>query len=337
MNLFSSLNDALFLLALVFDLILILTSIYFKEEKLFFLAFLLLIFKLGFFYASLYQAKLFASLFLPFFFAIFVFIKEQKQIINPTNAIKFALLAFVFLLSLYLEQNTNFNASLDKKFFIPQGFEPTSQLGLIVFILALIFLLLKALSDFNFAYVVALILAYLPFFSRFFTASFACMFLFIYLLYRQYRFAFYDKQSKLANKKALQRFYKGSSYDFLALFKLDKKEKLNEKKEQALSEITISFLNRVLDNKLFLYKEGVYASLFKDGNEAKQKLELIRSFIEKHSFRLGSEDYKTTMSIAFVYIKIDLEYSLELARKSLVKAENEGGNKIISLQNQKKA
>lgn len=332
MNLFSSLNDALFLVSLLFNFLLLFLALYFKEERLFFLALLILCFKLGFAFASIYSVKLFSSLFLPFFFCLFVFIKEQGQIFCRVNILKVVLLLFIILLSIILEQNTNFNAIMSKKILSLKLIHPISDLSFILFLIASLFLLLATFKDMNFTFLIALFLLFLPFFSLKATAEFASIWLFIYLLFRQYKFAFYDKNTKLANKKALFRFAKGSDFAFIALFKLDmSKNDLDHKEKEALVEIIIAFLERVLEkNKLFLYKTDIYASLFKNGKMAKNDLEMIRAFIEKHSFRLGSKDYKTTMSIAFVYIKNDFEQSLEVARKALIKAGNEGGNKIIS-------
>lgn len=326
----NALNDAFFLFALLCNLLVVGSSFYFKESKIFFLSLLVLAFKVGLCYASVYQVKLFSSLFLPFFFTLFVFLKGEKKIFAPINSYKFTLIAFIVLLSIILEHSTAFLARLSKLIFKEQFFHPVSEIGLVFFLVGGLFLLLKACKNLNFAYLFAFVLLYLPYLFINIDFELASLWLFIYLLYKQYKFAFYDVNTKLPNTKALQRLVKASSYSYLALFKLDNIKNLDSKEQQALEEITISFLSRVLENKLFLYKDGIYATVFTQANEAKQSLEMIREFLNKHSFRLGLKDHKTTISIAFVYIKPDFDLTLESARKCLIRAENEGGDRIIS-------
>lgn len=323
------LNNSFFLFSLLCNLLVLGSSFHFKESKIFFISALILAFKLGLFYAPFIQVKIFSALFLPFFFTLFVFLRDEKRIFAPINSLKFILLAFIVLVCFIEVNSPSFYAVASKAIFKEHFFHPLSEAGFVFFLISMVFLLIFAMKNLNFAYVLTLALLYLPLMFKQLNFELASIWLFIYLLYRQYMFAFTDFKTKLPNAKSLARFCKASKYKYLALFKLDDLSNLNEKELKALQDITISFLRRVLENKLFLYKEGIYASAFMDANQAKQSLEMIKEFLNKHSFRLGNKDHKTSVSIAFVYIKEDFELSLESARKCLLKAQNEGGGQII--------
>lgn len=213
------------------EFFLLFISFYLKENKLFFIALTLLIFRGLYLFAPLLQAHFFSSLFLPFVFTIFALLPASKKVFEKSNIGKFIFLFLIFILGIILSKNTNFNASLSSSNFSLFFFDPISKLSFYCFVFEALLLSALSLLKNKFIILIAFILAFVQFlftktllFSYF---EFASVFLLFYLLWQNYKNLYYDEDTRLPNLRALKRYLKGHDYELLSLNISSQNELLN--------------------------------------------------------------------------------------------------------------
>lgn len=291
------------------ELLLLIMSFYFKENKIFFIALALLFFRVFYLFAPLLQAHFFTSLFLPFVFMLFTLMPSEKIVFDKRNLSKIALLFVFLILGLILSKSTNFNASLSESGTKWLFLSPINDISFYFFVFeALLLLVLSWLKNKLFIFI-AFVLAFVQFlFQKALSFSYfelASVFLIVFLNYEYFKQFFYDKQTNLPNHRALKRFLKGQKKEFVVLkikaqnF-IDEKTAANETaaqkimSEKSLAQISAAQIARALlklqlNARLFYVNDDFIFVC----DEAKSIKEALQKSLENSKFDFEIQSVKS--------------------------------------------
>ena len=288
-------------ICLVFELLALFLSYYLKDSRIFFIALALLCARATYLYASLYQAHLFVSLFLPFVFALFVVLKKSVLVFEKKSLVKLAVLAFVGVLALFLSKSTNFNASMDESLFTLPFFSPISSVSFIFFVVEFAFLLLWGILKGEIHFAISFALVFVQFLfstsiqSGFF--EFSSLFFVCYMVWHTYKSLYFDTLTKLPNQKALKRALLGLESYILGTLRLQGLNGLNPKQERILLRKIAKILKkqdksvrvfRVDEDFIFVFKnegENVAKAFL---STLKQGFDSTNSWLKDKELRLVS-------------------------------------------------
>lgn len=258
-------------ICLVFELLALALSFYLKDSRIFFITLALLFARFTYLYASLYQAHLFVSLFLPFVFALFVVLKKSILVFEKKNLLKVAVLVFVGILALILCKNTNFNASMSQNLFNVPFFSPISQVSFIFFVAEFLLLFLYGIIKEELRFAFAFLLVFVQFLftersqSGFF--EFSSLFFVCYLVWHSYKSLYFDTFTKLPNQKALKRMLLGLENYFLGALRLQGFSGLNSKQERVLLRKIAKILKKQ-DKQVRVFRvDEDFVFVFKNASE----------------------------------------------------------------------
>ncbi|MBK1964339.1 hypothetical protein [Campylobacter novaezeelandiae] len=304
--------------SLIFEILALFLSFYFKNTKIFFITFAFVFFKLFYFYASTFQAHLFTSLFLPFTFFIFSLKKQNELIFDKKNISIVVFFLLISILGLVLTKSTDFNASM-LNFHLFNFFNPISELSLIFFIFEFVFLSFVCFKKREFFYIIAFIGAYIQFFfnsalkiSYFELSSIVFC---IYLIYQAYKNTFFDPLTKFPNEKKLAHFIKGKKEFSIALLHFTELEFTKESYKKLILKQIAKILKR-LKATIFIV-ENDFIFIFKDENMSLTHLSYIESLLKNTEIYLENEKFKPEFKILLKNNQNNIKESLIILREEL--------------------
>lgn len=300
-------------ISFAFELLALLLSFYFKHTRIFFIVLNLLLSKILYLYASLYQINLFLSLFLPFVFVLFVLSKKTALILEKSSFIKLGVIFFVGILALFLSKSTNFNASLSEDLFELGFFSPLSDLSAIFFMIELLFLLFWGFLRGELYFVLAFVLLFMQFlFQKSATVSFfefASLYFALYLLYKSYKTVYFDPVSKLANGKAMKRRLLGLRAYYLGILRFEGLANLERGDKIVVLKKIGKVLRRQKGVQIFHTQED-FILVFEDEGLAKTILKSLKDGFENTSSWLKDKPLQLSVSTALIRGKEDYEESI---------------------------
>ncbi|TBR79131.1 hypothetical protein DU473_07385 [Campylobacter novaezeelandiae] len=304
--------------SLIFEILALFLSFYFKNTKIFFINFAFIFFKLFYFYASTFQVHLFTSLFLPFIFFILSLKKQNDLIFDKKNISIVVFFLLISILGLVLIKNTEFNASM-LNFHLFSFFNPISELSLIFFIFELIFLSFICFKKKEFFYIIAFIGTYIQFlFNSTLKVSYfelSSIVFCIYLLHQTYKNIFFDPLTKFPNEKKLMYFIKGKKEFSIALLHFTEFKFTKESyKKLILKQIAKTL--KYLKAKIFIV-ENDFVFIFKDENTALTHLSYIESLLKNTEICLENEKFKPEFKIFLKNNQNNIKESLKFLREKL--------------------
>ncbi|WP_260377585.1 hypothetical protein, partial [Campylobacter hepaticus] len=313
--------DFLISLSLIFEILTLILSFYFKNSKIFFLTLTLLSIKVPYFYSSIFQANLFISLFLPMIFTLFCLGKHHILILNKRNIISLSSIIFINILSLILPKNTIFNsANLDFHFISSNFFKPVNELGFLFFLTGLFLILIKTFKSKEYYLLVAFFGAYLQFLFQkgagikyFELASLIFCF---YLLNHVYKLAFFDTLTKLPNEKNLIRFIKGKNNYIIALLHFNELKETQDNYTKLILKQIAKILKR-FKAKIFII-ENDFILIFNDKNKALNHLAFLESTLKNTEFILENENFKPNFKLVWQENQKNLEQNLQSLKEKLL-------------------
>lgn len=256
----SNVLNSLATLSFVFELLALALAFYLKDTRIFFISLALLCARTTYLYASLYQAHLFVSLFLPFVFVLFVLLKNSILVFDKANLSKIAVLIFVGILALFLSKSTSFNDILSHNVLFT-SFKPISQSAFILAGIEFFFLLVWGFYKKEMHFVFAFVFLFLQFifqstWSKASFFEFASIFFVFYLLYHSFKLAFFDTLTKLPNQKALKRYILGKEKLLIGALHFENFEELKLKQKKLLFKKIAKILKKQDKNiKIFSINE----------------------------------------------------------------------------------
>ena len=320
---FASILDSLAPICLVFELLALFLSYYLKDSRIFFIALALLCARTTYLYASLYQAHLFVSLFLPFVFALFVVLKKSVLVFEKKSLVKLAVLAFVGVLALFLSKSTNFNASMDEQLFALAFFSPISSVSFVFFVAELVFLLLWGILKDEIHFTIAFALVFVQFLfstsiqSGFF--EFSSLFFVCYMVWHTYKSLYFDTLTKLPNQKALKRTLLGLDSYFLGALRLQGLNGLNPKQERILLKKIAKILKKQDKSVRVFRVDEDFVFVFKSESEnvVKAFLSTLKQGFDSTNSWLKDKELKLITFTALTKNEAKFEESLDALRANL--------------------
>ena len=310
--------DFLVVLSVICEIFALFLAFYFKNTRIFFLSLCLIEARFVYFYASIFQAHLFNSLFLPLIFCFLSLKKETKLIFDKKNISAVLALFFMGILAVFLSQNTNFNSSvLNFHFLNPNFFEPMNELGLIFFIFMAFILALKCLKTREFYLFFAFFGMYFEFLfeNAFMFFEFASLIFIFYLLHDIYKNAFFDSLTLLPNIKNLNRFVRGKEFYIIALLHFNELQQAKESYIKLILKKIAKILHR-FKAKIFIVDYD-FVLIFKDKETALKHLAYLESLLKNTEFKLENENFKLEFKIVWQENEINLEQTIQSLRKRL--------------------
>lgn len=320
---FVSVLNSLAPICLVFELLALFLSYYLKDSRIFFIALALLCARTTYLYASLYQAHLFVSLFLPFVFMLFVVLKKSVLVFEKKSLVKVAVLVFVGVLALFLSKSTNFNASMDENFFEIPFLSPISSVSFVFFVVEFVFLVLWGILKSEIHFTIAFALVFVQFLfsggiaGGFF--EFSSLFFVCYLVWHTYKSLYFDTLTKLPNQKALKRTLLGLDSYILGALRLQGLNGLNPKQERVLLRKIAKILKRQDKSVRVFRVDGDFVFVFKSGGEnvVKSFLSALKEGFDSTNSWLKDKELKLTTSTAFAKNEAKFEESLDALKANL--------------------
>ena len=308
----------------VFELLALFLSFYLKDSRIFFITLALLCARFTYLYASLYQAHLFVSLFLPFIFVLFVVLKKSILVFEKKSLVKLAVLVFVGILALFLTKNTNFNEGMSRALFDLSFFTPISGVSFIFFVTEFLFLLLWGILKNELHFTFAFVLAFIQFLfasniqNSFF--EFTSLFFVCYLVWHSYKSLYFDTITKLPNQKALKRMLLGLESYFLGGLRLEDLSGLNPKQEKILLKKIAKILKKQ-DKKVRVFRvDNDFIFVFKGESEnaAKEFLCTLQKGFDNTNSWLKDKEFKLITSTALIKNQAKFEENLNMLKANLV-------------------
>ncbi len=311
-------------ICLVFELLALALGYYLKDSRIFFIALALLCARITYLYASLYQAHLFVSLFLPFVFMLFVVLKKSVLVFEKKSFVKLAVLGFVGILALFLSKSTNFNATMDESLFAVPFFSPISSVSFIFFVVEFIFLLLWGILKSEIHFTIAFALVFVQFLfsasiqSGFF--EFSSLFFVCYLVWHTYKSLYFDTFTKLPNQKALKRTLLGLDSYILAALRLQGLGGLKPKQERILLKKIAKILKKQDKNVRVFRVDEDFVFVFKNESEnaVKAFLSTIKQGFDSTNSWLKDKELRLVSFTAFVKNEAKFEESLDKLKANLM-------------------
>lgn len=321
----ASIINSLAPISLVFELLALFLSYYLKDSRIFFIALALLCARSTYLYASLYQAHLFVSLFLPFVFMLFVVLKKSVLVFEKKSLVKVAVLVFVGILALILSKSTNFNASMDENLFELPFFSPISSVSFVFFVVEFVFLALWGILRGEIHFTIAFALVFVQFLfsggiaGGFF--EFSSLFFVCYLVWHTYKSLYFDTLTKLPNQKALKRTLLGFDSYILGALRLQGLNGLNPKQERVLLRKISKILKRQDKSVRVFRVDEDFVFVFKRGGEnvVKSFLSTLKQAFDSTNSWLKDKELKLTTSTAFAKNETEIEESLDALKANLVR------------------
>ncbi|MBM0636857.1 hypothetical protein LNU06_01580 [Campylobacter sp. VicNov18] len=315
------LMDFLVFLSLIFELLALILSFYFKNSKIFFLTLVLLSAKIPYFYASLFQANLFVSLFLPMIFTLFCLKAYPALILSNKNIVSLISIVFINILSLILPKNTAFNsANLDFHFISFHFFKPVNELGFLFFLIGTFLIVIKTLKSKETYLLLAFLGAYLQFFLQEGTKTkyfeFASLIFCFYFINHIYKIAFFDPLTKLPNKKSLIRFTKGKNNYTIALLHFNELKQTQESYVKLILKQIAKILKR-FKAKIFIV-ENDFILIFNNKNQTLNHLGFLESTLKNTEFILENENFKPNFKLVWQENQGSLEQNLQSLKEKLL-------------------
>lgn len=319
----ASIINSLAPICLVFELLALFLSYYLKDSRIFFIALALLCARTTYLYASLYQAHLFVSLFLPFVFMLFVVLKKSVLVFEKKSLVKVAVLVFVGVLALFLSKSTNFNASMDENLFELPFFSPISSVSFVFFVVEFVFLVLWGILKSEIHFTIAFALVFVQFLfsggiaGGFF--EFSSLFFVCYLVWHTYKSLYFDTLTKLPNQKALKRTLLGLDSYILGALRLQGLNGLNPKQERVLLRKIAKILKRQDKSVRVFRVDEDFVFVFKRGGEnvVKSFLSTLKDGFDSTNSWLKDKELKLTTSTAFAKNEAKFEESLDALKANL--------------------
>lgn len=309
--------NSLMPISLVFELICIVLSYYFKDSRVFFIALMLFLSHFIYLFTPLYQAHLFVSLFVPLIFVLFVVMRRGILVFERRNLNKVALLFFGALLSFILSKTTTFNASLQERLFEMPFFQPFSDMSFVFFLAECVFLALWGFLKGEFYFLVGFVLAFVQFLCADFAKAsffeFASLFFVLYLIYHSYKSLYFDTLTRLPNQKALKRRLLGLENVILGAAKFSLN--LAPKNEKKLWRKIAKSLKTQAPEAFFV--DGNFVFIFSSENEARSTLDTIKRGFE--SISLKNDSFHFNITTTFFKTKPNFEDDLSTLQELLDK------------------
>ena len=310
-------------ICLVFELLALALSFYLKDSRIFFIALALLCARTTYLYASLYQAHLFVSLFLPFVFMLFVVLKKSVLVFEKKSLVKLAVLGFVGILALFLSKSTNFNASMDEQLFTLPFFNPISSVSFIFFVVEFVFLLLWGILKGEIHFTIAFLLVFVQFLfgvsiqSGFF--EFSRLFFVCYMVWHTYKSLYFDTLTKLPNQKALKRTLLGLESYILGALRLQGLNGLNPKQERVLLKKIAKILKRQDKSVRVFRVDEDFIFVFKNASEnvAKAFLSTLKQGFDSTNSWLKDKELRLVSLTALAKNGAKFEESLDTLKAKL--------------------
>lgn len=312
--------QSLSIFSIFFEILALGLAFYFKNTRIFFLSFALLVFHLPYLYASAFQAHLFVSLFLPLIFILLSVKQMGKLVIEQKNLSSVILLIFVAILSFFLSKNTNFNAAnLDFHFLNLSFFKPLSELSFLFFIFIFIILIIKSFKNRESYLFLAFLGANFQFLFQSFWGfnyfEFASLVFCIYLIYQAYKIAFFDALTKLPNEKNLRHFVKGKDSYIIALLHFNEFRDTQEIYLKLILKQIAKILKR-FKAKIFIVDKD-FILIFDDKNTALNHLAFLESTLKNTELKLENEVFKPEFKLVWKENERGLSQNLESLRAKL--------------------
>ena len=310
-------------ISFVFELIALALSFYLKNSRIFFITLALLCSRGIYFYASIYQAHLFVSLFLPFVFVLFVVLEKGVLIFEKKSLVRVGVLVFVGFLALFLSKSTNFNSSMSESLFDFNFFAPVSELSFVFLGVELLFLLLWGFLKDELYFAAAFALSFIQFLfqsslhSSFF--EFGSLFFILYLVYHSYKSLYFDTFTKLPNQKAMKRALLGLKGFYIGALRLQGFEGLNAREERNLFK-KIGKILRNKGKKVRVFRvDDDFVFIFESLDEslAKEFLSNLKQGFENTSSWLKDKNLKLVATAILFKNKEKFEENLLTIKESL--------------------
>lgn len=320
---FVSVLNSLAPICLVFELLALFLSYYLKDSRIFFIALALLCARTTYLYASLYQAHLFVSLFLPFVFMLFVVLKKSVLVFEKKSLVKVAVLVFVGILALFLSKSTNFNASMDETLFELPFFSPISSVSFIFFVVELLFLVLWGILKSEIHFTIAFALVFVQFLFSWGIAGgffeFSSLFFVCYLVWHTYKSLYFDTLTKLPNQKALKRMLLGLDDYILGALRLQGLNGLNPKQERILLRKIAKILKKQNKSVRVFRVDEDFIFVFKNEGEnvVKSFLSTLKEGFDSTNSWLKDKELKLIISTTFTKNESKIEESLDTLKTNL--------------------
>ncbi|MCX2683830.1 hypothetical protein OQH60_08145 [Campylobacter sp. MIT 21-1685] len=309
--------DFLSFLSFIFELCALIVAFCYKNTRIFFLTLLLIGAHLPYFYTSVFQAHLFNSLFIPLVFTLLALIRTSNLLQDKRNCIQVFLLLFIGILSLFLPKSTNFTAS-NLHFDFISFFDIPNEFALVFFFMSLFCLILHYLKRKELYLLLAFLGANVQFFfietwiSAYF--EFASFIFCIYLLYQNYKIAFFDSNTKLANEKKLHYYIKGKEQYYVALLHFKELQYVQE----AYAKLFLKHIAKILKRlklKIFIVNDD-FVFIFDDENTALNHLAYLESLLKNTEFCIENENFKLEFQICLEKNALTLQHTLKSLEKN---------------------
>ncbi|TKX32668.1 hypothetical protein [Campylobacter aviculae] len=311
--------DFLSYFSLIFEFLALFLAFYFKNTRIFFITLALLIFHLPYFFASVFQAHLFVSLFLPLIFVLLGVKKISDKILERSNLSSVLIIFLIAILSFILPNNTSFNAnSLDFHLNIP-FFSPISDLAFLFFILFSFILIIQGFKRKEYCFFLAFIGANLQFLFDFLCGvkyfEFASLIFCFVILYQIYRNLFFDPLTKLPNEKKLMHYLKGENHYIIALLHFNELKHTQESYVKLILKQIAKILKR-FKAKIFIVEKD-FILIFNDKNTALNHLAFLESTLKNTELKLENESFKPEFKLVWKEKEGNFTQELESLRAKL--------------------